>query len=288
VTARPEPASGIRLLACLLSLTVLVLLVRELDQEKEQLLRPTTASAVSPPRAAEAARPTVPRPPTMAMAMPRVTAQPTASPAAPSSASGLVTAVDQPPDTTPAQPGRYQFAYSVDGQPAQAAMLQVRRLPADGVVRDEQTWFSQSGESVQDHDWTSDQLLTTSSGPCRWSPADTTLVLPLRRGASWTSRSRCHDDDGSTTTSTTSSTVKGWTKVTIGGRRVATWVVERSVATVVTSKHATARSWSAVSDFFAPGLGLTVVESMRAHYPNADGSEQTLDAVRRLLSVTPS
>jgi hypothetical protein len=288
VTAPPEQASGFRLLAALLSLAVLALLVSELDQEKRQLLAPTTVAAGAP-LATEAPHVTpssprarvVERAPVAPLVASSHAASVTASPEA-------VAVMEQPPSTTPVRPGHYQFAYSVDGQPSQAASLDVRRLPARSGIHDEQTWSTSDDYAVQDHDWAPNQMRTTSSGPCRWRPADITLVLPLRKGAQWTSRTSCRNEDGSDTSTTTSSTVKGWTKVTIGTQRVPTWVIERSIATVVSSPRATARSWSAVTDFFAPGLGLTVVESMQSHYPAPDGGDRTIDAVRRLLSVVAS
>lgn len=284
---------GVRLLAGLAAVTVLSLLVGELSHEKQQLLAPQVLSR--PPAATGPARQLpapVASPPAQAGLQPSAPAPmrpPAAAPARAGSParSFAVAAAEQPPATVPARAGTWAYAFSVNGS-TQQATLQVRRYDTASLAHDEQTWTSGGDVRTEGHDWTAHRMTTTTSNSCRWSPADTSLVLPLRKGATWSSRTSCRNSDGSTTSASTTSTVKGWTKVTIGGQQVATWVIDRTVRTVVSSAKVTASGSSAVTDFFAPAYGLTVVESVRTSYPGPDGAPQVVDAVRRLQSTRPT
>lgn len=286
-TAPVEPAltsSGIRALAGLLAVVTLTLLVSELTDEKRRLLERAPPSDL----ASRAEATTTPASPVRVVvqsgpAQHTVERSTTTS----SQAAPTVDSTDdaRPPPVVPARAGTYSYAYTIDGGPTQSAALSVRRLDGAGHTRTELTWATADDASSEELVWNRGSVTTVRSGHCVWSPADTTLVLPLRTRSTWTSTTSCHNDDGSTTTVRTVSTVRGWTRVGVGGTRVATWVVTRKVDTTVTSGRATAYSQSAVTDFFAPALGLIVVESVRADVPDPGGRSHTVDAVRRLLDI---
>ena len=264
--------------SAVLAVAVLGLLVTELRQE-EAALTATPLTIITPPAARTAAGSAMPS----RSAAPRPAALPTPSaevPAATSSASAPTPpAPEGPPAVRPPRPGRWDYTWSSGSNEQHAGALTVSRAGKT----DRQTWNAAGDSSSQEHIWSATALRTTSSGACQFSPAETTLVLPLRPGAHWTSTTRCRSDDGSVTTTTTRSVVKGWTKVHLDDAKVAVWVIDRTVDTVVHDSRSHATASGHLVDLFSPALGLTVVQTVRMSYP--DG--QTVDAARRMLSTTP-
>lgn len=250
---------------------MLSLLVIELRQEKAALTA-TPTTVVAPPAAVVPAR-TSPAPrATQRPAAPRsAEASPASSPSAP--------AQEEPPAVRPPRPGRWDYTWSSGSTEEHAGVLEVTRAG----TTDRQTWNAAGGSSAQEHIWYATAVRTTSSGACQFSPAETTLVLPLRKGAHWTSTTRCRTDDGSVTTTTTRSVVKGWTKVRIGDAKVAVWLIDRTVDSVVQDSRSRATASGRLVDLFSPALGLTVAQTVRMSYP--DG--RTVNATRRMLSTTP-
>jgi hypothetical protein len=101
------------------------------------------------------------------------------------------------------------------------------------------------------------------------------LVLPLRRGASWSSDASCAAGARTTVTMHMTTRVATAAAVSSGGKATPVWVLERRVVLTAASAVATGTSEAAWSELVAPASGLTVFEDGKASVPTTTGEQST-------------
>ena len=161
-----------------------------------------------------------------------------------------------------------------DGSKSESSSYEERSWRPDGsFLRAEVSHFTETR---------SDGTKREHTDECKWEPDRQQLVFPLRVGAAWTWESSCttsHDQGDVTTTNKGSGKVVGTRDLDIGGRRIATFVVELT-ATEDSSGDLGAqrgarfrnRSEQKTTSFFAPELGLAArIEAQQSSEASIEG-----------------
>ena len=153
-----------------------------------------------------------------------------------------------------------------------------------------------SGRAVSEVEWRPDakyvrvSTFRTPGGDvrCDWNPDFVQFKFPLRRGIAWTIDSRCRPNATSTIAVKGSARVTGARQRTVGGERVAVWVVISDVTFTFSGNGASFSQAVHDEEDFAPSHGLTVFDVLTTTGTAPSGEQSRRRTTRVLKSLRPA
>lgn len=144
-------------------------------------------------------------------------------------------------------------------------------------------WSATEGDLVRTGEASGD-------GSCSWNPAAVLIAPNLTEGRSWSSDVTCVTSAGpDTLTIRRQETAKVSRRVRtqVSGQPLDAWLIERHIVTTSRSPGVIAVTEEAVSELFAPQIGLSVYSLSRTDVPRADGGVDSVVESIELDATTP-
>jgi hypothetical protein len=183
------------------------------------------------------------------------------------------TAVPDPGATKAPAPGNYDYAVNESGQSPRTMTEKIEAKPDEnGAARRVDTYTDADGNTLtNDERWASDSIKVLSSHivspqatiDCTWNPPILEAALPLSVGKTWTSDSTCktsYQGAQITVHQVSQAKVTGKSLDKVGGTSIATWIIESTDTTDVTSPFGTQHGTETAVRHFAPPKGLLTYE----------------------------